>query len=135
MPIRMQLLPDYVHVAWHGNLSSLDLDELSAELPRIGQQIGRSPDVLHTFDEVKGMGLQGENLAAYGRHLEKIKLPNPTRSASVCGNPLAYGMARMMQMFNQNPDLQIEVFSDMPEALRWLKGQAKAGGKAEHFKS
>ena len=126
MPIRIEILPDYVHVSWYGKLVNQDLAVLSTEMPKIGEQLRKVPNVLHTFDEVEGMGLQFEAMHTHGRHLGRIKLPNPSRTASVCNNGLAYGMARMMQSLNHNPDLQMEVFSDMETALRWLKGEPGA---------
>ena len=121
MPIRIEVLPQYVHVSWYGTLAEQDLDQLSAEMPKIGVQLGKAPNVLHTYDEVEGMGLPPESLQAHARRLGRTKVPNRCRAATVCSNPLAYGMARMMQMLNRNPDIQIEVFSGREEALCWLK--------------
>ena len=135
MALRIESLPEYVHVSWHGELVSQDLTQLSHELPKLGLQLGKAPNVLHTFDEVRGMGLAARALEAHGRHLAQIKLPNPSRSASVCHNPLAFGMARMMQLYNQNPDLQIEVFSDEVEAVDWLRGGPKSAGPSGLAKS
>ncbi len=120
MPIRIQLLPDYVHVIWHGELSKEDLDTLSVEMPRIGRQLGHAPNVLHTFDETSGTSLRFEAMHSYGRDLRLVKLPNPCRIASVCTHQVGFGLARMMQLINQNPDLKMEVFSDKEAALHWL---------------
>ena len=121
MPIRIEVLPEYVHVLWYGKLVDGDLARLGSEIPRIGMQLGRAPNVLHSFGEVEGTGIKPEALRAHGRHLGTIVLPNRCRAASVCPNPLAYGMARMMQLQNENRDLEIEVFADLEEARRWLK--------------
>jgi hypothetical protein len=121
MPIRIEILPEYVHVAWYGSLVNEDLAMLGAEMPKIGQLLGKVPNVLHTFDEVSGIGLQFEAMHMHSRHLARIKLPNRSRTASVCNNPLSFGMARMMQSLNHNPDLVMEVFSTMDEALAWLR--------------
>jgi len=121
MPIRIEVLPEYVHVAWYGKLVDQDLVLLGREMPKIGQQLGKAPHALHTFDEVDGIGLPPESLQNHARQMGLARLPNRCRVASVCGNPLAYGMARMMQMLNQNSDIEIEVFSDLEGALRWLK--------------
>ncbi len=121
MPIRIEILPEYVHVTWYGSLANDDLALLGTEMPKLGIQLGKVPNVLHTFDEVTGIGMQFEAMHSHGRHLGRIKLPNRSRTASVCSNPLSFGMARMMQSLNHNPDLQMEVFSTMEEALRWLR--------------
>ena len=137
MPIRIESLPEYVHVSWYGRLVSQDVALLSTEMPRIGMQRGRAPNVLHTYDEVEGSGLQFAALSAHGQELSRIKLPNPCRSALVCSNPLAFGLARMMQMLNRNSDLQIEVFSNLEEARQWLKAMPVTSGqpKTEHVGS
>ncbi|MDQ5981134.1 MAG: hypothetical protein QG602_4112 [Verrucomicrobiota bacterium] len=120
MPIRIQLLPDYVHVNWHGELTTQDLDLLSVEMPRIGWQIGHAPNVLHTFDETTGSALRYDAMHSYGRNLQQVKLPNPCRVASVCNHTIGFGLARMMQLINQNPDLDMKVFSEKEAALCWL---------------
>lgn len=125
MPLRIQLLPDYVHVNWHGELSKQDLDLLSVEMPRIGRQIGHAPNVLHTFEETSGTSLRFEAMHGYGRNLRQVKLPNPCRVASVCNHPVGFGLARMMQLINQNPDLEMRVFSEKEPALSWLTEKPK----------
>lgn len=128
MPLRIEVLPDYVHVNWHGELVKQDLDLLSAEMPRIGRQLGHAPNVLHTFDGASGTSLHFDMLNSYSRNLRQIKLPNPCRAASVCTHPLGFGLARMMQLINQNPDVEMMVFSDKEAALRWLEEDPKRSG-------
>ncbi|AOS46446.1 hypothetical protein Verru16b_03552 [Lacunisphaera limnophila] len=130
MPIRIQLLPEYVHVVWHGELVNQDLEFLSAEMPRIGRQIGRAPNVLHTFEEVTSTSLRFDAMHIHGNRLRSVKVPNSCRIASVCHQPVAFGMARMMQLINQNPALQMQVFTELEPALRWLKDAPATPEKA-----
>ena len=121
MPFRTEIKPEFVLIEWYGVLSNQDLMALGMELPRIGMELQKVPNVLHTFEKVEDSKLQFEAMHAHGRALARIKLPNRSRTASVCTSPLAFGMARMMQSLNHNPDLQMEVFNTMEEALAWLR--------------
>ena len=121
MPFRIEILPEYVHVEWYGNLVNSDLFNLGMEMPRIGEQLRRAPNVLHTFEGVETVKLEVDAMQAHGRKLARTVLPNPSRTASFCDRPLVYGVARMMQSLNTNPMLQMEVFSSREEAIAWLR--------------
>lgn len=121
MPFRISLLPEYVHVEWYGDLLNEDLRAIAAELPKIGQQLRKVPNILHTFDKVDAVKLQFDAMHAHTRNLSRIALPNRSKTASYCDRPLVFGVARMMQSLNNNPALQMEVFSSLDEALAWLK--------------
>jgi len=121
MPFRSQVHEAYVHIQWHGTLIADDLRELGRELPRIGMQLRRAPDVLHTFDEVVETRLNFDVVHNYSAEVSKQQLPNSCRVASVGNNPTSYGIARMFQAMNANPNIEIEVFETVTDALAWLK--------------
>lgn len=122
MPFSISILPDYVHVEWQGDLHNCDLQEVGRTLPGIAMQLGKVPNVLHTFDKVEALHLEFDAMHAHTRELSRAKLPNKSRSAFFCDRPISYGVARMMQSMNSNPDLQMEVFESLDKAIEWLKG-------------
>jgi hypothetical protein len=48
------------------------------------------------------------------------KVSAPIRSALVANRPVQFGFARMFQMLNDNPRIQIRIFGNLEEAQRWL---------------
>lgn len=121
MPFRIEILPEYVHVEWYGDMVNEDLIEVGLALPKVGEQLRKVPNVLHTFDKVENLRLQFDAMHAHTRKLSRTELPNRSRTASVCERPLFYGVARMMQSLNSNPNLQMEVFTSLEDALAWLR--------------
>jgi len=47
-------------------------------------------------------------------------IPAPIRSALVADKPIQFGFARMFQMLNDNPRVQIRIFGNLEEAQQWL---------------
>ena len=45
---------------------------------------------------------------------------NPFKSAIVAPQPIQYGCARMFKTLNNNPQIVIEIFNGVEEALHWL---------------
>ena len=50
----------------------------------------------------------------------KEGFPNAFKSAIVAPQPIQYGCARMFQTLNNNPQISIEIFAGVDEALHWL---------------
>lgn len=121
MPFRIEITPTYVHVDWHGEMTNRDLIDLAIEMPRIGQMLGKVPNVLHTYEQVEQMHLDFGALHAHASGLSRLKLPNRSRTAMVCCSPVSFGMGRMMQSLNSNPDLEMEVFDSVEAARRWIE--------------
>jgi len=48
-------------------------------------------------------------------------VPAPIRSALVANRPVQFGFARMFQMLNDNPRIQIRIFGNLEEAQQWLR--------------
>lgn len=120
MPFQSQVLDTHVHIRWHGTLVADDLRELGKEIPRIGMQLRRAPDVLHTFEEVVETRLNFDVVHQYCAEVAKARIPNPCRVATVAGSPISFGIARMFQAMNSHPSIEMEVFGSVEEALAWL---------------
>jgi hypothetical protein len=62
------------------------------------------------FEEVFGVAVKRANR----------RVSAPIRSALVARQPVHYGFARMFQMLNDNPRIQIRIFGTVEEAMQWL---------------
>jgi hypothetical protein len=123
MPYQVQVHESYVHVRWFGVVIAEDLRELGRELPRIGMQLRRAPNVLHTFEEVEATKLNFHTVHNYSAEVGKISIPNSCRVATVASSPISFGIARMFQAMNGNPNIEMELFESLAEAQDWLAGK------------
>lgn len=54
-----------------------------------------------------------------------IAFPNAFKSAIVVTGQAQLGMARMFQTLNDNPQITIEILTDYPTALSWVRSQER----------
>jgi hypothetical protein len=47
----------------------------------------------------------------------------PIRSALIALQPVHFGFARMFQMLNDNPRIQIRIFPNLDDAVLWLESK------------
>jgi hypothetical protein len=109
-----------VHVRWQGVIAAEDLDAFGRDMPRIGQQLGFAPNVLHTFEATTGFSF--EPVAAYHYSLlqKQVKIPNPIRAAMVVGTADGEALATVFKTLNRTPNLTMRVFADESAARFWL---------------
>lgn len=121
MPYSIELTPEYVQVKWFGEVGNSDLEGLAKDMPAFGRQLGKVPDVLHLFTASTVIRLDFDTMHAHGRGLGRIPLTNKSRTACVCEQAHSFGMARMMQSLNANPNIEMEVFDTLDSALAWMR--------------
>ncbi len=59
-------------------------------------------------------------LAFLGSHADKM---GRYKWATVVSTTVAYGMGRMAQILSERTNVEVEVFTDIDEARRWLSGE------------
>ena len=123
MPYSCTVEEHCVHVAWCDKISVDDLREFGREMPRIGQMLGRAPDVLHTFDGVKGLGFDPAAAYEYSVHQKAVAIPNPIRAAMVATTKENEYLATLFMKLNRVPNLEMRVFFTEASARAWLVRQ------------
>ena len=88
-----------------------------AELNAMTQEVERLEDAGVLIDRID-VGFE-EVFAVAQRRAER-KVAAPIKSALVANRPLQFGFARMFQMLNDNPRIQIRIFGNLEEAQQWL---------------
>ena len=61
-----------------------------------------------------------EEVFAVAQRRAERKVAAPIKSALVANRPVQFGFARMFQMLNDNPRIQIRIFGNLEEAQQWL---------------
>ena len=62
---------------------------------------------------------------ALALHRAQRPIPVPIKSALVALKPVHFGFARMFQMLNDNPRIQIRIFGNLEEAQQWLRSSRR----------
>jgi hypothetical protein len=102
-----------------GVLDSADLDAVMLEVQRLEDQ-GLMADRLTDLTTLDRIDVGFEEVFALAVKRGERKVPAPIRSALVANRPVQFGFARMFQMLNDNPRIQIRIFGNLEEARRWL---------------
>ena len=120
MPFSCTIEERCVHVAWREAISVEDLREFGREMPRIGRTLGRAPDVIHTFEEVTGLGFDPSAAYEYSMSQKAVAIPNPIRAAMVATTKENEYLATIFIKLNRAPNLEMRVFFDEASARVWL---------------
>lgn len=120
MPYTITPNDAFTHVAWHGVMEVLDLENIAKELAMLGQRLGRVPPVLHTFDQVTEVHM--EPIIAYRQALRRneMHVPNRVKAATVATSPTVFAYARLFEELNRNPMIEMRVFDAREPAVAWL---------------
>ncbi len=70
--------------------------------------------------DVAGSSLNFETMEDFVATRRHVELKNPIRSAVIAPGLLAYGLARMFQSLNDNPQIEVKLFKVLDEALAWV---------------
>jgi hypothetical protein len=102
-----------------GVLDRADLDAVMQEVERLEDE-GVMRDRLTDLTALDHINVGFEEVFALAVKRGERKVPAPIRSALVANRPVQFGFARMFQMLNDNPRIQIRIFGNREEAQRWL---------------
>ena len=123
MPYTHTVEDRILHFSWFGVLSLEDLQTFGRNMPGLVASLGFSPNILHTFDEMKGYSFQPIMVYMFSLLRKRAKIPHPVKSAAVAKTPEVLAVARLFKAVNHSPNLTIEVFSTDEAARVWLAGE------------
>ncbi len=132
MPFTHAIEDRVVHIRWSGVLTQGDLEGIGKLMPQLVRQLGFVPQVLHTYDAVTGCDFPPLAVYEHSEQRRQLHIPQPSRAASVAKTAVVRDMARVFQLLNRNPNLELEVFATEEAARAWLleplAGREPAGG-------
>ncbi len=103
-----------------GVLDRADLNAVMNEVQRLEDE-GMLRDRLTDLTALERIDVGFEEVFALAATRAQRKVPAPIRSALVANRPVQFGFARMFQMLNDNPRIQIRIFGNLEEAQQWLR--------------
>ena len=118
MPFEIHDEGGYYFARLFGVLDRTDLNAMMAEIYRLEGIVFKERLTDLTAIEHVDVGFE----EVFGLAMERAQqvIPVPIRSAIVAVKPIQFGFARMFQMLNDNPRIQIRIFGNLEEAQQWL---------------
>jgi hypothetical protein len=119
MPFEIRDEGNFHSARLFGVLDRADLDAVVQEVERL-EDAGALKDRLTDLTAVERIDVGFEEVFALAQKRTNRRVPAPIRSALVANRPVQFGFARMFQMLNDNPRIQIRIFGTLEEAQQWL---------------
>ena len=120
MPYALNEHDGVIRVTLQGTVSGAELHELITEMEQLVEGRSAWPDSLFDLRGVE-LTLGITDMMGLARRREATKPPHAVRTAFVADSALLTGFARMFQSTNHDPNVTIEVFSDLEAAQAWLQ--------------
>lgn len=119
MPIDISASADLIRIRFQGAISAAELLQHARDLARME---GKSAVSLNRFTDLSESTALPHfmEMADFAARRTEAALKNPVRSAVYAANEFQFGMARMFEKLNANPNIELRIFSDKAEALAWL---------------
>jgi hypothetical protein len=124
MPYKIATVGTYVEMRFVGAVSSQDIRDCLAELEQIESRSTPVPDRITDLSESEMVNISFDVLDELARRRTTTVLKNKVRSAIFAPRPVQYGLARMFQTLNDNPNIVVHVFWDGGHARNWLLGRS-----------
>ena len=119
MPIETKLLPGLIWITISGDVLAGEFCLHASELERIESGCDVSPNRFTDLSEnVSHPSYEAMSNFAVVRTVAMLK--NKVKSAVFAPSDYQFGMARMFQGLNFNPEIEVRVFRDKAEALEWV---------------
>jgi hypothetical protein len=121
MPFEIRDEGSHYFARLSGVLGRADLNAVTSEIERLEDQ-GPPKDRVTDFTAIERIDVGFEEVFALAERRAQRTVRAPIRSALVAKKPVHFGFARMFQMLNDNPRIQIRIFGTAEEAVEWLTG-------------
>jgi hypothetical protein len=119
MPFEIRDEGKYHYARLSGFLDRAELDAMTSEVERL-EDAGVLIDRITDLTSLDRIDVGFEEVFAVAQRRAERKVSAPIRSALVANRPVQFGFARMFQMLNDNPRIQIRIFGNLEEAQQWL---------------
>jgi hypothetical protein len=103
-----------------GTITPRDLRELADAVLEAEARALPMPDRVTDMTAATGVDVGFADFLAFAERRLGMELPNPIRSAIVVASRVQLGIARMFQTLNDHPQVTVEIFHDLGDALEWL---------------
>lgn len=124
MPFEIRDEGGFYSARLFGVLDIEDLDAVAAEVERL-EDAGVMGDRLTDLTALEHINVGFEEVFGVALKRAQRQIRAPVRSALVADKPVQFGFARMFQILNDNPRIQIRIFGTRAEAEQWLRSSRR----------
>lgn len=119
MPIEIKIVDGLLWITLRGAVTAKEFALHAAELARIEQESEISPARFSDLSETTALP-DYQTIALFADVRSRAKLKNKVKSALFAPSSFHFGMGRQYQELIRNPEIEVRVFRDKDEALKWL---------------
>jgi hypothetical protein len=120
MPYTITIEPTFLRAVLSGAITGRELQLLADEVEAIE---GRRTVTPHRLTDLRALTAPYPtypDVRALAERRKAQTLANAVKSAIVVPRPINLGFARMFQILNEHPQIEIEIFSTVEAAEAWL---------------
>ncbi|AHG87950.1 hypothetical protein J421_0413 [Gemmatirosa kalamazoonensis] len=111
---------DLIRIRIHDTITPRDLRALADAVLEAEARVLPMPNRLTDMTDVTGVEVGFAEFLAFTERRLGMVLPNPIKSALVVASRVQLGIARMFQTLNDHPQVTVEIFHELGDALSWL---------------
>lgn len=120
MPFNVSLENQILQIKLSGLITAQDIVNVTLEVKKFESD---GKPVPHRVTDVTGiteLTVRYPDVEAIAALRKGLKFSNPYKSAIVAKEKLHIGYARMFQQLNTNPQINVQIFSDVESANKWI---------------
>lgn len=120
MSYRVYLEAGLLRLDFSGQMTKSDLVGAMREIETIETGLAQMPHRITDFTAWKGSENRFLEIFEAARQRQQKKFPNAFKSAFVTPQETTFGIVRMYQTMNDNPQITIQIFRDLASAQAWI---------------
>lgn len=120
MPFDVRWTPPTLRIAASGTLCTSDFDALVRAVLSAEAQLPYVPHRITDLTQLARLDIGFADLDRLAALRRPMRFKNSFRSALVAQRPAHFGAARMFQTLNAHPQITVEIFPTVDDALAWL---------------
>ena len=124
MAFDLKIKDGIIQATFRERLTSTDLRRLADAVGKIEEEYKVSPDRIADLSATEGVDIDYAAMEAFAERRRNAPLRNNVKSAIVTAKSIQFGFARMYQTLNENPKINLKIFTDSKSAYEWLAAKA-----------
>jgi hypothetical protein len=120
MPYQIIQESVFFRIMFLDDITSQDLVSLAVEIAAIEHALPVALHRLTDLSQVSMTELSYPDVLAFVGRRKAEQLKNSVKSAIVASMPVQVGFARMFQILNDHPQIEVQLFETLAEAEAWL---------------
>jgi hypothetical protein len=113
----------FISVRLFGVLTSKDFEAGATRLERIERESSTPKNRVTDLTGIERIDLGFQEVFELAERRTRRPMGGRVKSAVIARSPLHFGFARMFQMLNNNPEIEIRIVDSMEAALDWFSNK------------